>query len=411
MNESRSRERNIPDAVAQARAHRRTNPGDGPSARGRRKRELASLNAIAEVLNRSTDLSVALTGTLTLVAGVLGLHAGWVWLLNERGEFIPAAVYHLPPHLQRAENMTGWHCLCLRTFLAGDLRGAANVNVLECSRLAGLIDGTDGIRFHASIPIYVSDRKIGVMNVAGPEWRKLSGEELQYLYTIGYQVGVAIERTRLLEARTRLAETEERNRLAREIHDTVAQGLAGLTLQLEAADALLARDPLRAREAIQRGIELSHAVLDEVRRSVLDLRAAPLEGLTLVEALRRLVKRFGREQGIRAICRVDGAVRALSPRIEVGVFRVAEEALANAAQHAHAESLRVRLSLDGGLAAGGRLHLTVEDDGRGFDPAEPVGGHYGLLGMRERAHLLGGRLDLASAPGAGTRVELDLPLA
>ena len=385
-------------------------PSRPPSVRNRRKRELASLNAIAEALNRSTDLSEALTRTLTLVAAELGLQAGWVWLLDEGGEFIPAAAYHLPPHLQRPQNMTGWHCLCLRTFLGGDLRGAANVNVLQCSRLEGVIDGTDGIRFHASIPIYLGGRKLGVMNVAGPEWRELSSEELQFLYTIGYQVGVAIERTRLLEARTRLAETEERNRLAREIHDTVAQGLAGLALQLEAADALLLRDPQRARAAIARAIELSHVALEEVRRSVLDLRAAPLEGLTLGEALYRLVKRFGVEQDIDARIEVVGADRPLPPRIEVGVFRIAQEALANAAQHARAKSVGLRLAVDDNLVPEGRLRLLIEDDGRGFDPSEPASGHYGLLGMRERARLLGGQLQFASAPDAGTRVELSVPL-
>jgi two-component system NarL family sensor kinase len=379
------------------------------AAGNRRKRELASLNAIAEALNRSDDLAEALTRTLALVAAELGLQAGWVWLLDERGEFIPVAAYHLPPHLQRPENMTGWHCLCLRTFLAGDLRGAANLNVLECSRLEGVVDGTDGLRFHASIPIYLSGRRIGVMNVAGPQWRKLTPEELQFLYTIGFQVGVAIERARLLQARTRLAETEERNRLAREIHDTIAQGLAGLTLQLEAADALLTRDPSRARAALGQAIELSRAALEEVRRSVLDLRAAPLEGLTLGAALRRLAEQFRREQGIQCRCVISGSDRPLSPRIEVGVYRVAQEALANAARHARATSVRVHLDL-GGIAVGGSLRLTVEDDGSGFDPNLPVRGHYGLLGMRERARLLGGALHLASAPGAGTRVELAVPL-
>jgi two-component system NarL family sensor kinase len=373
----------------------------------RRTRELSSLNAIAEVLNRTTDLSEALTRTLTLVAEVLGLHSGWVWLLDEAGQFVPAATYHLPPHLQRPENMSGWPCLCLRTFVEGDLRGAANVNVLSCSRLSDVVDGTDGLRFHASVPMYVGGRRIGVMNVAMPQWRELAPEELQFLYTVGYQVGLAVEHTRLLETRTRLAQTEERNRLAREIHDTVAQTLAGLVLQLETVDVLMDRDPERAATVARGATGLARHALDDVRRSVMDLRAAPLEGLTLAEALRRFGARFERDHGLKADVVSTGPDRALPPRVEMAAFRVAQEALANAARHAHAG--RVIVQLDAGQSRSGTLLLRVEDDGRGFDGAPPPG-HFGLTGMSERARLAGGALEVASAAGTGTRITLELPL-
>jgi len=388
---------NVPSGVLGAR-----------NGRDRRGRELAVLNAVAEVLNRTTDVAEALTRTLTLVAGALGLRSGWVWLYDEHGEFVPAATYRLPPHLQQPENMTGWLCHCLRTFVDGDLRGAANVNVLNCSRLSDNVDGTDGLRYHASIPIYLGGRKLGVFNVAMPEWRRLSAAELQFLYTIGYQVGLAVEHARLLDARTRLAQVEERNRLAREIHDTVAQTLSGLALHLELADALLDRDPAQGRAAVRSATALTHTALDDVRRSVTDLRAAPLEGLTLGEALRRLVAAFRAAHGVETVLSANGVDRPLSPRVEVGVFRVAQEALANAAQHARARKVSVSVE-----AAGGRIRLIVEDDGAGFDfdlASAPANEHFGLLGMRERARLLGGSLQIASAVGAGTRIELDLPL-
>ena len=382
---------------------------DGAAGRSRRARELNALNAVAEVLNRSSSIGEALERTLAVVAGAIGMRSGWVWLQDERGEFVPAATYHLPPYLQDPRHMTGWHCLCLRTFIAGDLRGAANVNVLECSRLDDVVDGTDGIRFHASIPIYLGGRRIGVMNVAMPEWRQLDAEELQFLYTVGYQVGLAVEHARLLDAQTRLAQVEERNRLAREIHDTVAQTLAGLALRLEVADALSERDPDRGRAALRNAIGLTKNALDEVRRSVTDLRAAPLEGLTLGEALRRLVEQTGHEHALCAEFTLRGADRPLSPRVEMGVFRIAQEALTNTVNHAEAQTLSVTLDVGEGLALHEPLRLEVEDDGRGFNPAEPPAGHFGLIGMRERARLLGGTLEIASAPGAGTRISLDLP--
>ncbi len=397
---------------------RGTAPG-GARLPGLRRRELASLNAIAEVLNRSTDLPEALTRTLALVAEVLGLHSGWVWLLDDEAEFFLAASYRLPPYLREPSRMTGWRCLCLRTFETGDLRGAANVNVLECSRLQDVVDGTDGLHYHASIPIYLGPQRIGVMNVAMPQWRELAAEELQFLYTIGYQAGLAVERTRLLAAQVRLAQVEERNRLAREIHDTVAQKLAGLALRLEAADAFMSHEPERARSAVQEAIDLTHTALDDVRRSVMDLRAAPLEGLPLGEALRRLLDTFARESGVHARLQSNGPDPALPPRLEEGIFRIVQESLTNVARHARAHSVVVRLSIDGpaGQIPPQVLHVSVEDDGRGLapgygnDPAgRAAGGHFGLLGMRERARLLGGTLSIASEIGKGTRIELVLPL-
>ncbi len=338
---------------------------------------------------------------------MLGFHSGWVWLLDAHGEYVPAAGYNLPPHLQDPENMSGWLCHCLKTFSEGDLRGAANVNVLTCSRLQGVVDGTDGLRYHASVPIYLSGRRVGVLNVAMPEWRGLAPEELQFLYTVGYQVGLAVEHKRLLQAQTRLAQVEERNRLAREIHDTVAQTLAGLVMQLDVADALVERDRTRASLALHEAQALARRALEDVRRSVLDLRAAPLEGLTLAEALQQLVAELERTSGIRAAFTSSGADRSLPPRIEMAAFRVAQEALANVAAHATARHVAVGLQLAAGPPE--RLRLTIEDDGRGFD-TPPAAGRFGLVGMRERARLLGGSLAIASAPGAGTHITLELPL-
>src|SRR5438309_8073403 len=171
--------------------------------------------------------------------------------------------------------MTGY-CLCLDTFLEGDLEGAANIDVLRCSRLKKAENEKDpsslGLRFHASIPIYAGETTIGVLNVASEDWRELEEEELQLLHIIGDQIGLAMQRARLsaehTRAAARLATTEERNRLAREMHDTIAQGLAAITLHLETADALVEQRPRRAHEAIQRALILARNNLEEARRSV-----------------------------------------------------------------------------------------------------------------------------------------------
>jgi two-component system, NarL family, sensor kinase len=370
--------------------------------------ELSVLNAIARELNRSVNLGEALEFTLSQVAELLGLRTGWIWLTNEdSSEPYLAAAQNLPPALANdPRRMDGaGYCYCLDTYKRGDLEGAANVNVLTCSRLDGLVDGTDGLRYHASIPLYAQDKKLGVMNVASPDWRSLSPEDLQLLYTIGDLLSIAVERARLFARSTRLGAVEERNRLAREIHDTLAQGLTATALQLESADALLDAGSESAHEPLRRALSLTRSNLEEARRSVLDLRAAPLEGRPLSGALRALVERWEAQTGIAARYRAVNGSRPLPPRVEAGVYRICQEALTNVARHAEAGRVTVRL-----VATPDRVRLVVEDDGRGFDAAEGSEDRHGLLGMRERAEMLGGALEVRSGPGEGARIEATVPL-
>ncbi len=278
--------------------------------------------------------------------------------------------------------------------------------MLKCTRLGGLVDGTDGLRYHASIPLYSGEEKLGVMNVASPDWRSLSDRDLQLLYTIGDLLSIAVERARLYSRSARLGALEERNRLAREIHDTLAQGLAATTLQLESADALLgAGAPEPVRTPLRRALSLTQANLEEARRSLLDLRAAPLEDRPLAEALEVLVSRWEAETGVGASFEAVNGARPLPPRIEAALYRICQEALANVARHAGAERVTVRL-----VSTPEKVRLAVEDDGRGFDVSGIPADRHGILGMRERAERLGGRLELRSVPGGGTGVEATVPL-
>jgi two-component system NarL family sensor kinase len=137
----------------------------------RRNHELSVLNEIARELNRSVELGEALGFTLSQVAELLGLRTAWIWLLDDSSpEPYLAAARNLPPALaDNPRRMDGaGYCYCLDTYKKGDLEGAANVNVLTCTRLDGLVDGTGGLRYHASIPLYAGEKKLGVMNVASP---------------------------------------------------------------------------------------------------------------------------------------------------------------------------------------------------------------------------------------------------
>lgn len=373
----------------------------------RRNRELSILNQIAQSLNGEVNLNQALQTTLAQVAEIFDLQTGWIWLMHpENREPYLAAAQNLPPGLANyPRRMEGW-CYCLETFWAGDLAGAANVNVVTCSRLKNLVDGTDGLRNHASIPLYAQGEKLGVLNVASPDWRELSPEDLRLLHIIGDLLSIAVERARLFERSLQLGAVEERNRLAREIHDTLAQGLTGIALKLEAADALIdaAGKVDQIQRIIKQALGLAQASLEEARRSVLDLRAAPLEGRDLPAALLNLAADQV-HPGLEITFDLPENLPPLPVRLEAGLYRMAQEALTNIITHSQARHARISL-----VAQVHALNLEIEDDGAGFDPQTVSAERFGLIGLSERAKLLGGKLTINSAPGHGTRVLISIPL-
>jgi two-component system NarL family sensor kinase len=364
----------------------------------RPRRELEILGSIAEALNSSPSVPEALERTLALVTDLLGLQTGWVWLVDpETGHIYSAAARNLPPYLQEPVRMTGSSCWCIEEFREGELT-PRNVDVMECSRLRPAVraqqtDLTSGLAHHASVPLSFQDKPLGIMNITAPAMRKLSESELQLLSTIGLQVGVAIERARLAEQSAVLARADERTRLAREIHDTLAQGLAALTLQIETALRHVGRDPDRARERLEKALDTARASLDEARRSVTDLR----EGKPLAQSLAALVREFISESGIRASLNIESECRV--PLVaEVELHRIAQQALANVRQHARAKHVRVDL-----VCRKNSLDLVIEDDGGGFDTKKIPEGRHGIRGMRERALIAGGTLDIKSSK-KGTRI-------
>ena len=195
---------------------------------------------------------------------------------------------------------------------------------------------------------------------------------------------------------------DERTRMAREIHDTIAQGLTGIVTQLEAADAATTDADVRERMRIARG--LARESLTEARRSVDALRPEPLEDAQLPEALGDLVERWSETTGIRVRRETTGATRPLLPDVEVALFRVAQEALANVAKHSDATTVGITLSYMDDVVV-----LDVRDDGRGFDLPDRAGGGFGLTAMEQRVHRVSGTLTVESAPGEGTALSASVP--
>jgi len=198
----------------------------------------------------------------------------------------------------------------------------------------------------------------------------------------------------------------ERQRMARELHDTLSQGLAGLILQLEAADAHLTKEhPERAQEIIAQTMEQARATLANARRAIGDLRSSVDSVPGLEQALESEVKRFENATGLPCELEFKLNSEPPSPIVETGM-RIVSEALTNVARHAQASHAWVRVE-----ETESQLYLEVRDDGQGFDPEAVEAGHYGLLGMRERARLVGGTLDVVSTKDDGAVIKVCLPLS
>jgi DNA-binding NarL/FixJ family response regulator/signal transduction histidine kinase len=260
------------------------------------------------------------------------------------------------------------------------------------------------------VPLVVRDRLRGAAVLPiRDESRVFADEMMAMAMGIAQSAAVAVEHAQLYSRARELAIVEERNRLAREVHDTLAQGLTAIALQLETAERLLPKGA-EAKRVVAEAREQAHRSLDEARRAVWGLTARPLDGASLPEALQGEVERFERRTGVTARLTADADVEALTDEQATALLRVAQEALHNVEKHAKATRVRVELQLD---RAAGLLSLLVADDGQGFDRRTLPGpdGGFGLSGMRERMRLVGGEIDVESAVGWGTRVQARIYLA
>lgn len=217
-------------------------------------------------------------------------------------------------------------------------------------------------------------------------------------------------RLRMHELKARYsAVLAERNRISQDIHDTFAQNLAGIALQLDSMTMQLEEIPQSLKERLDEACNLTRYSLAEVRRAVGDLRADELAREELPAALPAIARRMAANSAVEPSIQVVGTPKRLNPVTEKNLLRIFQEALANALKHANAQAIDVELRYERE-----DLVLRVRDDGRGFDAemAIPLGiGHYGLTGMRERTERIGGRLTLRSAPGEGTELLIVVPLS
>lgn len=235
--------------------------------------------------------------------------------------------------------------------------------------------------------------------------RTMEKEAIRRRETNSRLVAVAAENAKLhallLERAKETGIAEERARMAREIHDTVAQGLTGIVTQLEAAEALTPAGPARSRLDTAR--QLARTSLVEVRRSIEALRPGPLHDTRLSDAVEQAVATWRAQHDIPATFTMTGTPQPMHAEVEVTILRAVQETLANASRHAKAQRVDVTLSYMEDV-----IVLDVRDDGTGFDPQSVNG--FGLTAMRQRVRSLSGTVEIESAPGTGTAVSVSVPM-
>lgn len=267
----------------------------------------------------------------------------------------------------------------------------------------------DHVRQHpqmtlVGVPMRYGQRIIGWMNVCYMPGRRPSDADIAFLSTIADQATIAAENARLLVEVREKAALEERQRLARELHDSVSQALYGIALGARTARTLIDRDPTQAVEPLEYVLSLAEAGLAEMRALIFELRPESLREEGLIAALNKQIEFVRARHSIPVEATLPDEP-AVSLEVKEAVYRIAQEALTNTIKHARASQLALGLN-----GAAGELILEVSDDGVGFDTDASFPGHLGLRSMRERAASVGGTVEVDSGPALGTRIRARIPV-
>jgi len=355
---------------------------------------VASQQSVEDVLQQLVDRARELAGARFAALGTPDGEDGFTrFLVAGMSDELIAALGPLP----RTHGMLGAMLETAEPFLTDDIH--------DHPRFRGWWpSGHPDMRSFLGVPIVAPDGVIGAFYLTEKEGGGGFDEaDQQVIELLAAHAAIAITNARLYERSRELSMLAERNRLALELHDAVSQKLFSLVLTAEAAATQLDRDGEAARAHVMRLQELAREALEELRSLILELRPPELERDGLCGALRKHADALRRLHRVRIDVDVDDAAGG-DARRDGEVLRVAQEALQNAVRHAGAQRIVVRLG-----RGDGRLVLEVSDDGTGFDPADPElrSRRLGLTSMEERARRLGGRLEIRSAPGAGTTVRLE----
>lgn len=386
----------------------------------RRYSELLALSRVSAALSGLWDLDAILRVGLDNVLNIMNGTIGGILLLDEQSHTLSYRV-----HQGLSDKYLEEVYLSLGKGIAGEVAESGKSILLEDISTDPHVANpdlikTEGLRAFISVPLRAKDKVLGVINIASRTPHRFTKNDMNLLYSIGDQLGVAIEEARLYErlrkARERLrrlarqnlvAEEEERRRIARELHDETSQSLSGLALQLEALLEIYTMSDNQDAEFIaglKKVQSLTVQVHSDVSRIISDLRPALLDTLGLVPAVRQCAEARLRPLNINVSVETKGTDRRLSSDVEIALFRIIQGSIGNIIQHSKAKNAVIVLEY-----GDDELLLHISDDGVGFDVSkvtdvEESGRGRGLFSMKERIGFLGGISWIESAPGQGTTV-------
>jgi len=394
----------------------------------RRNEHLSVLDAVARSVNQTLDLTALLNHTLEEVLRLTAVDIGAIFLRDEalgnlellahRG--LTEATARLVAQFGIMDGSCGGVIESQQLVIVPDVQRyrSQRARAIQVEQLSTLVH----------VPLVAHGCALGSMCIGTRQAREFDAHEQELLTAIGNQIAVAVENARLyaeLHHKERMrgellrkvitAQEEERKRIARELHDEISQNLTALIFAAEEATDVTQADEIARLLDNMRGV--AQRTLDGVHKLIFDLRPALLDHLGLMPALRWLAKSRLEPAGMRVIIKetcprgrgvTDGC--RLPPETETALFRVVQEAVTNIVRHAMARTVRLTFNMRADRAV-----IRIEDDGVGFDALEltltPDSGRgLGLIGMQERVELVGGSFDIDTAPGQGTRIQIEVPL-
>lgn len=399
---------------------------DSKGEADKRYSSLLALSRVSAAVSGLGDLDAILEVALDNVLNIMSGSIGGILLLDEHTQALSYRIYRglsakyvEEMRLKLGEGIAGRVAQNGKSVLLEDISVDPRVANPDLVR-------TEGLRAFISVPLRAREAVLGVINVASHLPHRFTEDDMHLLHSIGDIVGVAIEQAklqqRLRQGRERyrklarlvlITQEEERRQIARELHDETSQTLSGLALNLQALVEMADMSGLQNEEfkaKLKKSHSLAIQIATEVGRLIRELRPTLLDTLGLVPAIRQYAESNLGPLGVRVTLEAKGSIDSLPLEAEVGVFRVAQEAINNIAKHSRARNVLVSLE-----CKADELLLGISDDGQGFDVSqitgiEESGRGRGLFSIKERAELLGGTASVKSQPGQGTTLTATIPL-
>ena len=367
-----------------------------------------------DALSDETDLDDFLHQVVFAVAEQFAAHSAYLCLYCEDQSVLRLAGWYVREDLSPVPVPATASAQIPRTAPAGSLwqellrapRPLLVPNAMKDPRVPFRdILSADGLKNLLLVPLLSAKKPLGLIGIMGPGSESYAAEMIELAQGIAQQTVIALQLARLAENAKQAAVLQERSRMARDLHDTLAQEVTGILIQLDLAENIVVQDQQEARRHIARARALARGCLAEARRLVFALQPRSLTKRCLAAALHQLAAELTSDTEVRLEFTLRGATPALRPEMEAELLHIGQEALTNVVKHARSSKVKIELTSDSH-----QVRLSIQDNGLGFDlsTATPTQ-RFGLAGMQERAMQMGGKLQIHSEPGCGTQIQVVVP--